>query len=186
MLRRRFLLAAATASTLWFSACSQAVPTKISVTQEQLQQGLQGHFPKRFPVAGLLQFEMQQPVLQLLPGSNQLQTTVQVMLSGPALRQGFQGTMDVRFALRYRPEDRTVRAHRVEVMSLQLEGAAPAVADMVSTYGTRLAAQALDQFALYTVSAEDLELFNTLGVQPGAITVTDKGLDVAIEPKPAS
>ena len=183
MFRRRLLLAAAAASTLWFSACSQAIPTKLSVTQAQLEQGLQAQFPKRFPVAGLLQFDMQQPQLQMLPASNQLQTAVQVQLSGPALKQSYQGTMEVRFGLRYQASDRTVRAHRVEVLGLQLQGAAPAVADMVAAYGTRLASQALEDFPLYTAQPEELELADSLGLQPGAITVTEQGLDVAIENK---
>lgn len=183
MFRRRFLLAAAASCTLWISACSQAVPTKISVTQAQLEQGLQGHFPKQFPIAGLLQMAMQQPSLQLLPASNQLQTNLSVQLSGPALRNTFTGQMQVRFGLYYEPRDRSVRAQRVEVLSLQLQDANPAMADMVQTYGLRLAEQALQGFSLYTVKAEDLELADSLGLQPGAITVTDKGLDVAIEQK---
>lgn len=185
MFCRRLWLAAAAASTLWFSACSQAVPTKISVSQAQLEQGLQAQFPKRYPIAGLLQFDMQQPQLQLQPERNQLQTAVKVQLSGPALKQSYQGVMDVRFGLRYQASDRTVRADRVEVLHLQLEGAAPAVADMVAAYGTRLASQALEDFPLYTAPPEELELAHSLGLQPGAITVTAQGLDVAIEARPA-
>ena len=164
MSRRRFLLAVAAATTLTLSACSQAVPTKISVSQAQLEQGLLQQFPKRFPVAGLLQLEMQRP----------------------ALRQSYAGRMEVRFALRYEPQDRTVRAHRVEVLSLQFDGADPAVADMVSTYGPRLASQALEAFALYHVKPEELQLADSLGLQPGAITVTPQGLDVAIVAKDAA
>ena len=44
----------------------------------------------------------------------------------------------------------------------------------------RVAQQALQGFALYTVPAEDLELADSLGLQPGAITVTEQGLNVAI------
>lgn len=183
MFRRRLLLAAAASCTLWVSACSQAVPTKISVTQAQLEQGLQTHFPKQFPIAGLLQMNMQQPQLQLQPGSNQLQTTLHVALSGPALHTTLTGQMQLRFGLYYEPKDRSVRAQRVEVLSLQLPDANPAIADMVQTYGLRLAEQALQGFSLYTVKAEDLELADSLGLQPGAITVTATGLDVAIESK---
>lgn len=184
MFSRRFFLAAAAASTLWVSGCSQAVPTKISVTQAQLEQGLQGHFPKQFPIAGLLQFDMQQPQLLLLPVSNQLQTDLVVQLSGPALRQSLNGQMRVRFGLYYEPKDRSVRAQRVEVLSLVLQDVNPAMADMVQTYGLRVAQQALQGFALYTVKPEDMALVDSLGLQPGAITVTSQGLDVAIEAKP--
>ncbi len=186
MFRRRFLLAAAATSTLWISACSQAVPTKISVTQAQLEQGLAAHFPKQFPIAGLLQLEMQQPQLILVPATNQLETTLVVTLSGPALRQNFHGQMHVRFGLYYQPKDRSVRAQRVEVLSLQLQDAAPALADMVQTYGQRVAQQALQDFPLYQVKPEELELADSLGLQPGAITVTEQGLDVAIVQKPAA
>lgn len=183
MFRRRLLLAAAASCTLWMSACSQAVPTKISVTQAQLEQGLQGHFPKKFPIAGLLQMDMQQPQLQLLPASNQLQTVLKVQLAGPALRNALTGYMQVRFGLYFEPKDRSVRAERVEVLAMELQDANPAMADMVQTYGLRLAEQALQGFSLYTVKAEDLELADSLGLQPGAITVTEQGLDVAIEKK---
>ena len=183
MFRRRFLLAAAAAGTLLVSACSQAVPTKISVTQAQLEQGLATHFPKQLPIAGLLVLDMQQPQLMLLPQSNQLETTLQIQLSGPVLRQKVNGQMQVRFGLYYEPKDRSVRAQRVEVLALDLQDVTPAMADMVKTYGLRLAQQALQGFPLYTVKAEDLELADSLGLQPGAITVTTQGLDVAIEKK---
>lgn len=183
MFRRRLFLAAAASCTLWMSACSQAVPTKISVTQAQIEKGLQGQFPKQFPIAGLLQMDMEQPQLQLLPASNQLQTVLKVQLAGPALRNPLTGHMQVRFGLYYEPKDRSVRAQRVEVLGLELQDANPAMADMVKTYGLRLAEQALQGFALYTVKAEDLELADSLGLQPGAITVTEQGLDVAIENK---
>lgn len=183
MFRRRFFLAAAAASTLWVSACSQAVPTQISVSQAQLEQGLQSQFPKQFPIAGLLQLDMHQPQLLLLPVSNQLQTTLAVQLSGPALRQTFSGQMQVRFGLYYEPKDRSVRAQRVEVLALELPGVNPALADMVQTYGLRVAEQALQNFPLYAVKEDDLALADSLGLQPGAITVTSQGLSVAIEPK---
>ena len=184
MFRRRFFLAAAAASTLWMSACSQPVPTKVSVPQAQIEQGLQARFPKQFPIAGLLQITLQQPQLLLLPVSNQLQANLAVQQAGPALRQNFGGQMQVRFGLYYEPKDRSVRAQRVEVLGLELQEASPAMSEMVQTYGLRLAQQALEGFALYTVPAEELALADSLGLQPGAISVTSQGLDVAIEPKP--
>ena len=109
MFRRRFLLAAAAASTLWISACSQAVPTQISVTQVQLDQGLSHHFPRQYPVAGLLQLQVAQPQLQMLPASNQIQTMLTIQLTGPVLRQPLQGQLQVRFGLYYEPRDRSSR-----------------------------------------------------------------------------
>lgn len=148
-----------------------------------MEQGLQAHFPKKFPIAGLLQLDVKQPQMQLLPASNQLQTQLALQLSGPALRTTFQGQMLVRFGLYYEPKDRSVRAQRVEVLALDLQDANPAMAEMVQTYGLRVAEQALQGFALYSVKPEDLALADSLGLQLGAITVTPEGLDVAIEAK---
>ena len=116
----------------------------------------------------------------MLPASNQIQTMLTIQLTGPVLRQPLQGQLQVRFGLYYEPRDRSVRAERVEVQELVLTGADPALADMVKTYDLRVAQQALQGFALYTVPAEDLELADSLGLQPGAITVTEQGLNVAI------
>ena len=72
------------------------------------------------------------------------------------------------------------------VLALELPGVNPALADMVQTYGLRVAEQALQNFPLYAVQEEDLALADSLGLQPGAITVTSQGLSVAIEPKAAA
>lgn len=186
MFRRRLLLSAACAVTLLATACSgQPIPTEFSLPLSQLQTAMQPQFPKHFPVAGLLQLEMQQPQLQLLPERNQLQSQIRVQLSGPALPASYQGSMEVRFGLRYESRDRTVRAHRVEVLGLQLQDANPAVADMLNTYGQRLGEQALEEFVLYQVQDQDLAVADSLQLEPGAITVTKTGLTVQIVNKAA-
>lgn len=181
MLRRQFFLAAtATGMALLLGGCAPAAPTQITIGMEQIQTALHTRFPQRFPVAGLLLLEMQQPQLQLLPQQNQVATQLKVSLSGAALPQVFTGHMGVRFGLHYDPKNHSVRAERVEVDTLVLDGAAPTIADMVSTYGLRLAEQALDGLPLYTLSEDDLQLASRMDLQPGAITVTNEGLSIQI------
>lgn len=182
MLLRRIFLAAAVTSVGWLAGCSQpqALPTKFSITAAQLQTALQAQFPKHFPVAGLLRLDMQSPSLQLRPSSNQLHAMLALQLSGAALPQSFTGHMEVSFGLRYEPSDRTVRAERVHVGALQVDDAPPVVNDMLNAYGPRLGEQALEQFVLYRVSDQDLQVASALQLQPGAITVTPDGLEVAI------
>lgn len=187
MLRRSFLITTAAIGTWLSTACSQppsAAPAKFSVSAQQLSHALQQEFPKRFPVAGLLGLEMLLPQIQMLPASNQLQAHLQVQLSGTALPRSYDGHMDVRFGLHYVREDRTVRAQRVQVDALILQEAPEAIAEMLSTYGARLAALALDQYVLYRISDEDLQLAHSLNLEPGSITVTSTGLDMAIVRKP--
>ena len=181
MLRRHFFLAFAVAHSVWLSGCAPPAPSKITVNQMQLQQDLQARFPQQYPIAGLMRLDLRQPQLQLLPASNQLQTTLDVSLSGPTLRKDLQGHMHVRFGLVYQPQDDSVQAQRVEVLALQLEGASPALSNMLQTYGLRVAQQALQGFSLHTVSAKDLKQVQRMGLQLGAVTVTAQGFDVAVQ-----
>ncbi|PEL03141.1 DUF1439 domain-containing protein, partial [Bacillus sp. AFS017336] len=57
-------------------------------------------FPRQFPVAGMLQLKLHSPVLGLLPERNALNAVLQADLSGPVLKQGYGGHLNLDFALR--------------------------------------------------------------------------------------
>lgn len=184
MQRRRFLLSAACAAPLLTTACSgRALPRHLSMGTLQLQAKLAGKFPKAYPVAGLLQLQLQAPTLNMLPASNQIRALLPVLLSGPVLKQNYQGRLDVNFGLRYEASDRTLRAQRVQVNALQIDEAPEALSAMLATYGPRLGEQMLENLVLYQFEEKDLALADTMGLQPGAITVTSEGLNVAIDSK---
>lgn len=184
MQRRRFLLSAACAAPLLTTACSgRSLPRELSMSTAQLQAKVAGKFPKPFPVAGLLQLQLQAPALTMQPQSNQIRAVMPAQLSGPVLKQAFQGQLDVSFGLRYEPTDRTLRAQRVVVNNLQIADAPPALTDMLATYGPRLGEQLLESLVLYQLEDKDLALADTMGLQPGAITVTAQGLTMALDRK---
>lgn len=185
MHRRRFLLSAACAAPFLTTACSgRSLPREVSMTTQQLQAKVASKFPKPYPIAGLLQLLLQAPVLTMQPGNNQIQAVLPAQLSGPVLKQTFQGHLDLSFGLRYVAADRTLRAQRVVVNGLRIDDAPPALADMLSVYGPRLGEQVLEGLVLYQLEEKDLALADTMGLQPGAITITAQGLTVALEKKP--
>ncbi len=144
-------------------------------------------FPKQFPVAGMLQFKLAPPALNLQPERNMLNAMLPAELSGPVLKQVYAGRMDVDFALRYESTDRTLRAHQIKVNTLHLEGLTPALSDMLTTYASVLAEQALGQVVLYQLQEKDLALADSLNIEPGAITVTPQGLNITlVQKKPAA
>ena len=184
MQRRRFLLSAALAAPLLTTACSgRSLPRQVSMTTAQLQAKVATKFPKPYPVAGLLQLQLLAPALTMVPASNQIRALVPVALSGPVLKQTFQGQLDVSFGLRFEKTDRTLRAQRVQVHGLQINDAPPALADMLATYAPRLGEQVLENLMLYQFEDKDLALADTIGLQPGAITVTPRGLTLALDTK---
>jgi len=187
MQRRRFLLSAACAAPLLTTACSgNTLPREVSMTTQQLQAKVGSHFPKSYPVAGLLQLQLQGPTLTMLPDRNQIQAVLPAVLAGSVLKQSFQGHLDVSFGLRYQASDRTVRAQQVRVNVLQIDDAPPALSDMLVTYGPRLGEQVLENFVLYQLEEKDLALADSVGLQPGAITITPQGLTLALDRKAAS
>jgi hypothetical protein len=121
-MRRRHLLSFTAAGPLaLLSACASAQPS-YTVSLRQMQQALDGRFPRSYPVAGLLDLQLQTPRLALLPERNQINAMADVQASGPLLRRSHGGTFDVDFALRYEPSDRTLRAHDLRVNALRLDG----------------------------------------------------------------
>ncbi|MBS7777878.1 DUF1439 domain-containing protein [Acidovorax sp. CCYZU-2555] len=166
------------------TACSgKALPRNVIVSAEKLQQAVAQRFPRPYPVAGLLQLQLQAPQLQLLPQVDLIKAQFIANLSGPVLKQGYDGRMEADFGLRYEPSDRTVRAQRVKVHSLALDGLPPALTEMLNTYGSSIAEQALGDMVLYQMQEKDTALMDSLDLQPGVMRVTTQGLEIALDRK---
>jgi len=159
-------------------------PPHYNVSAAQLQAGVAQRFPMRFPVQGLMNLDVQVPQLRLLPAVNRLGAVMDVVAAGPALERTHQGTLDVEFALRYEPTDRTVRAHQLRFRRLLFPTLQPSVVALLNTYGPALAQQTLLEVVVHTLRPQDLALPDGLGMQPGSITVTDAGLTIGFVPKP--
>lgn len=162
---------------------AQAQPS-FAVSVGTLQQEIAHRFPVRYPVAGLLDIDVQAPQLRLLPERNRVNARMAVQATGPALRRGHSGTFDVDFALRYEPGDRTIRAYRLNFQNLRIPDLRPQASEMLNAYGPAIANQALQEVVLHQLRPQDLALTDSLGMQPGSITVTDKGLVIGFVPRP--
>lgn len=162
---------------------AQAQPS-YTVSVKTLQQEMAQRFPMRYPVAGLLDFDIQAPQLRLLPEQNRLNAKMAVDVSGAALRHGHSGTFDVDFALRYEPSDQTIRAYRLHFQNLRIPDLQPPAAELLNVYGPAMANQALQEVVLHQLRPQDLAMADSLGMQPGSITVTDKGLVIGFVLKP--
>jgi hypothetical protein len=161
-----------------------ASPPSYQVSLEQMQQALAQRFPRRYPLAGLLDLDVQAPRLRLLPEQNRLATEMMVQAAGPALRRSYSGTFDLDFALRYEASDRSIRAHQLHVNSLRFADLPPRPAELLNAYGPALAEQTLQDVVLHTLRPQDLALADVMGLQPGPITVTAQGLTIGFIAKP--
>lgn len=186
-MKRRLLLTAVGALTLGGAACTVALgggQPGYKVSVEQLQQAVARRFPRRYPVVrGLLDIDVQAPRLRLLPELNRLGTRMAVEAAGPALGRSYGGEFDLDFALRYEASDRTLRAHHLRVNSLRFADLPPGPAELLNAYGPALAQQTLREVVLHQLRPQDLALSDGLGLEPGSITVTDKGLVIGFVAK---
>jgi hypothetical protein len=161
-----------------------ARPPGVTVSTAVLQRSVAQRFPLRYPVQGLLNLDLQAPTLSLLPAQNRLRAAMVVDAAGPALNRSHQGTFDLDFALRYEPTDRTLRAHQLRIDRLRFPSLQPSVVELLNTYAPALAEQSLREVVLHRLQPQDLRMADAMGMQPGAITVTDSGLVIAFVLKP--
>jgi len=187
-MHRRFFLSAvrclALVGAVWATVAGAQAQPRYTVSAEQLQQAVAQRFPLRYPVAGLLNLDVQAPRLRLLPEQNRLNAEMAIEAAGPALERRHAGTFEMDFALRYEASDRTIRAHQLRFKRLRFADLQPAASELLNTYGPALTEQSLHEVVVHQLRPQDLALVDTMGLQPGSITVTDKGLVIDFVVKP--
>ena len=191
-MQRRFFISAAVCGSLGnlgWAASPEAddppgKPPGFTVPTAVLQRSVAERFPIRYPVQGLLNLDLQPPTLSLLPAQNRLRAAMVVDAAGPALNRSHRGTFDLDFALRYEASDRTLRAHQLRIDRLRFPSLQPEVVALLNTYAPALAEQSLREVVLHRLQPQDLRMADAMGMQPGAITVTDVGLVIGLVLKP--
>ena len=185
-MKRRSMLGAATCLA-WVgvgaASSGAAAQPGHKVSIEQLQRVIAGRFPARYPVGNLFNLDVDAPRLRLLPELNRVASEMVLRAAGPALRRSYRGSFDVDFALRYEPSDQSIRAHELRVHSFRLPGLPPQTLKLLDAYGQALAEQALLEVVLHRLRPGDLALADTMGLQPGDITVTPEGLVIGFVAK---
>lgn len=185
-LLRRSLLKAVPPVLLacWWSLPAAAAAPRYTVPREEIELAARERFPLRYAVSQLVSLTVQPPRIGLKPEANRLNADMAVQASGPLLGRAYAGRLDVDFGLRYEPKDRTLRAHGLQIRTLDFPDLPPEAALLLSQYAPQIARQSLGEVVLHTLKPEDLALPDGLGLQPGTITVTDRGLAVELVPKP--
>jgi hypothetical protein len=161
-----------------------ATPPKFTVPLDLLQNEVAKRYPMRYPVAGLVNLELNAPRLSLLPEQNRLRAVMPVTAAGAALPRTQQGSFTVDFALRYEHSDRSLRAHQLKVYRFRFPELAPEAVEMLNTYAPPLAEQSLREVVLYQLQPKEAAMADLLGLRPGHITVTGQGLAVELVTQP--
>jgi hypothetical protein len=161
-------------------------PRSVNVPAERLQQAITERFPIKQRLADVLELEVLPPRLSLLPASNRLATDVDLNVADRLMGGRYSGTIALDFGLRFEPSDNTIRMMGARVNRVSLAGVPEPYQTAISRNAPRLAERLFDNRVLHQFSDKDLSLVTGLGLEPGEITVTPKGLTVTLVPRPLS
>lgn len=187
MRRRQWLSAGAVLGLLPLRVLAQPaqgpeprVVRTLTLALDSLQQAVAQRLPLRTPVAGLLDLELADPHLSLLPAQNRLRTQLRVGAQGPLLAQPLTGRFTVDCGLRYEAQDRTLRATDLALAALDVPGLSAEAVALLMAYAPLLAQAALGELVLHRLTPQETALGDLLGLQPGRIRVTETGLLVEL------
>ena len=164
---------------------AQPEPTRPhqKIPASSLHEALSARFPLRFAVPGFLGLEVSAPALLLLTARNMLGAVLQLKAEGPALRDKVPGEVEVLFGLRYEAADRTVRTRDPEVQGVRLPGVSPQAAEAIGNVTRALLSAMPGEVVLHRFSDRELALPDTMGFEPGELTVLEDGVDIEFVPK---
>lgn len=182
-MHRRHLLATLACWPAARAFAQDAGRPRHKISAAQLHAALSERFPLQLGIAGVLQLEISAPSLHLLPARNRIGAGLLAEVSGLQVQQVPPGEVDVLFAVRYEPLDKTVRARNPELVGLQWPGLPPEAVQSLQKMLPAMARDALDELVLHAFTPAELSLPDTMGFEPDKVTVVDDGLVVSFGPK---
>ena len=194
MHRRTFLLAPAAAALAGAAAQLQGCanlgqPRVITLSEAELSALVARAFPMQQQVLEVLDLQLSAPRLRLLPEINRISVLL-VVRAQERLRGGRgRGELGFDSALRFEPQDASVRLNQVRVQHLDFAAGAEsslalealtALPGAALRIGRGLAERLLEDLVVYRIGDQRLAQLHQLGLQPGAVTVTARGLEITL------
>ena len=184
-------------------------PTVITLSETDLLGLMNRAFPMQRRVLEVLDVQLSAPRLRLLPERNRMAVDLVLRTQERLLGAAALGQLAFDGALRYEPQEASVRLTQVRVQQLSFAGTQALPVGSAGTMGavgstgavgslgsaatpsapvppylqrlsTALAERALEDLAIYRVSAERQVSLRQLGLEPGAVTVTSRGVEITL------
>ena len=198
MPRRRVLRAAAggaaAVAVLGIGGCAGlGGPTVITLGEPELQRLLARPFPQQRRLLEVLQVELAAPALALQPERNRLGLTLTATAQDRLTHRPLRGELSFDTALRYEPGDASVRLNQVRVQRLRRltdvrpDGSPPlppGAEGLLAGLGAAVAERMLEDLAIYRLTPERQADLRRLGLTPGAVTVTARGVEITLARRP--
>ena len=181
------------------AACSGLLgPQVITLGEPELAALMGRAFPQTRRVLEVLEVELSTPQLRLIPDRNRLAVVLTLRTRERLLGSAGRGQISFDSALRYEPLDASLRLTQVRVQQIGFDSGAgaglvgalagtpagtagaAATASSAQRLGIALAEAVLEDLSLYRLSAERQASLRQVGLQPGAVTVTSRGVEITL------
>lgn len=188
--RRQLLMLALSAPLAAVVGCAAlgGAPTVITLDPAELTTLIGRQFPLERRVLELFEVRADAPSLQLDPGRNLLALDGGFTARERVMRVAWRGRIAFDTGLRWDAAAEAVRLDRVRVRTLEFGDAEPARLPVGAASGKGiaerlravLAEQLLEGLAVWRLSAERKAQLGRLGLRPGAVTVTARGVEITL------
>jgi hypothetical protein len=159
------------------------VPSTLRFSETDLTLMLSRQFPQERRVLEVIDVQLANPQLMLLPESNRLSTAFDVTADDRLFGGHAAAHVKLDYALRYEPKDRTLRLQDVRVEELTLAPGAAPMRGQAQRLGVLAAEHVLENLAIYKMRPDQADRMDQFGVEPKSIKVTSQGVEVAVGPK---
>jgi hypothetical protein len=121
--------------------------------------------------------------LRLLAERNRISTAFDIATRDRLFGYAWQGRVALDAGLRWEVADNSLRLQQVRVGELSLETVLSLPRrEQAERLAALLGERLLEGMSIYRLSPERAARLQRLGVRPGAITVTPRGIDIALVP----
>jgi hypothetical protein len=166
------------------SGCASLIGTHdVDISESQLALLMARQFPMERKVMEVIDLDITNPVLTLMPESNRVGTELDVSAVDRLFGSAAMGHVKLDYALRFQPSDHTIRMTQVRVRDLTLSSGSSSLRGAAQRIGGLVAENALDNLVLYRMRPSQADEMDRLNLVASPITVTAQGLHMTVSPR---
>lgn len=181
--RRRTLLMGMASAALVAACASLLGPRTVEISRDELQTKLGKQFPMTKRVMKLLDVSAGVPRLDLQGDQNRVALSFDLTAKELIMGGEHKGQVALSFGLRFEPKDLTIRLTQPKVEKVMVEGLPAVYQRALSTLGTQLVEDSLNNYTVYQFKPEDLRTADRMGYEVKDVQITTGGLAIHLVPR---
>ena len=166
------------------SGCASLIGTHdVYISESQLTVLMARQFPMERKVMEVIDLNITNPVLTLMPQDNRIGTELDVTAIDRLFGSTALGHVKVDYGLRFQPSDHTIRMTQVRVRELSLSSGSNNLHGAAQRIGGLVAENALENLVLYRMKPAQADEMDRLNLVASPIVVTPSGLHMTVAPR---